>query len=247
MNKEMKNCLKQAYEPPKPLHKETFFQQISAQIERASVRLQHAQGISKKNFFIRQAGYIRKTVWLISAMFFAGAWFIARDVEKNSVWAVAALIPFLAFVMITETMKSVTCHMDELEMTTRYSMKDVVVARLVILGLVNFLLILCLIPFLARDTIMIGCETGLALFVPYLLTATLEFWAIRRVRGREAVYFCMGIAVCVSGLQLMLQSVDVMLYSGNTVQMCVAVGILLAGFARECRCVIKQTEEYVWN
>lgn len=247
MNKKMKENLKRAYEPPKPLHKEAFLQQISTQIEQASVRLQHTQGISRKTFIIRQAGYIRKAVWLISAMFFAGAWFIARVVEKDSVWAVAALIPFLAFVMITETMKAVTCHMEELEMTARYSMKDVVVARLVILGVMNFLVMLCLIPFLAKDNIMPGWETGLALFVPYLLTATLELWTIRRVRGREAVYFCMGIAVCVSGLQLMLQSVDVVLYSGNTVQMCVAVGILLAGFARQCRCVIKQTEEYVWN
>lgn len=247
MDKKMKEYLEQAYEPPKPLHKQEFLQQISVRSREWEKSVIQKQSISRTSFFWQQAGYIRKTVWFASAIFFVGAWFIGRTVEKDSVWAVAALIPFLAFVMITETMKAVTCHMEELEMSARYSMKDVVVARLVILGVMNFLLMLCLIPFLAKQNILTGWETGLALFVPYLLTATLELWAIRKVRGREAVYFCMGIAVCVSGLQLMLQSVDVVLYSGNTVQMCVAAGILLAGFARECRCVIKQTEEYVWN
>ncbi len=248
MNKEMKACLKQAYEPPKPLHKEAFLRQISAQMMLSAKSERHMQTISRHTFFVQQAGYIRKSVWIISVLFFMGAWLAGRYVEKNSLWLIAAFVPFLAFVTVTEGVKSVTCHMEELEMSSRYSLRYVMMGRLVILGVCNFALLLMISLYVQASNVSGGLERCFVLFAPYLLTAALGLHMIRRVRGRESVYFCMGITGAVSVLQIVLGNVlEFMRQENGEKAALLAVLVLLMAFVRECICTMKQTEEYVWN
>lgn len=46
-------------------------------------------------------------------------------------------------------------------------------------------------------------QAGLGILLPYLLTSFLGLWIVRRFRGREAVYYCFGMAACISILVFM--------------------------------------------
>ncbi len=58
--------------------------------------------------------------------------------SENTVWIVSAFTPFLALLLIAESTKSAIYGMNELEMSARFSLKSVVLARLIILGVFNF-------------------------------------------------------------------------------------------------------------
>ena len=73
------------------------------------------------------------------------AW-AASFASENTVWIVSAFTPFLALLLIAESTKSAIYGMNELEMSARFSLKSVVLARLIILGVFNFGIFCIIIP-----------------------------------------------------------------------------------------------------
>ena len=74
--------------------------------------------------------------------------------------------------------------------------------------------------------------------MPYLLSADAGLWAVRKARGQEAIYACVGIAVCVSGLNLLVQRLFPVLFG---TEYTLGWVLLLAGAAV---CAVK---EWKWN
>ncbi|MDE7222847.1 MAG: hypothetical protein K2O34_03570, partial [Acetatifactor sp.] len=93
-------------------------------------------------------------------------------------------------------------NMTELELSTRFSVKSIVLARMGLLGSFHLLLLLLLLPFLVTCGQKGIWQTGVYLLVPYLMTTFLSMAWVRRVRGRESLYLCLGVAVVVSSLQV---------------------------------------------
>ena len=54
--------------------------------------------------------------------------------EKDVLWIISALIPFIAMSILTENARSGIYLMAELEMAARFSLKSVILARMEILG-----------------------------------------------------------------------------------------------------------------
>lgn len=134
------------------------------------------------------------------------ALFSAYFMEKDTLWSISACIPFVALSAITENNRSSVYRMAELEMATRFSLKNVVLARLGIIGTMHLLLIALLCPFVYIDQAAITIHAGVYLLVPYLLTTFLSLTCTRKLHGPEATYLCMGIAVTISGLNILSQS-----------------------------------------
>lgn len=200
MDEKLKKALRDAFEPPAPTQKEAFLKRIPQ------------PGISNLSFVLSQAGYIRKYVWGISAVLFGIAFMGAHMFGKDVMWGISALLPFAAVSVVTEQNRSHIFLMSELEMSTRFSLKSVVLARMEILGIVHLLLLLFLIPVCARLHGASVFQTGLYLLVPYLLTADAGLWAARRTKGAESWYACFGIAACVSVLNLIVQKLYPILF-----------------------------------
>lgn len=215
--KELQKELWYAFAAPKPQRREEFLRLLA---ERALVDERyglHAENVAHPNrplaglpvFVLSQIAYIRKGIWWLSAMIFACACFLAASpgmagdgAQDRVLWGIAALAPLLAMTVIAESGRSETWEMAELEMVTRFSLRSVVLARLGILGLEN-LVMLTLFVFVGRGGDPVGQEggvlqTGLCILLPYLLTCFLGLWIVRRFRGQQAVYWCFGMAVCVS-------------------------------------------------
>lgn len=226
MKKKWKGALWDAFEPPEPKRKEAF------------LRSMPQPGISNLSFVISQMGYIRKHVWVISAAVFGTAFVGACVLGRDVMWVISALLPFAAESLVSEYNRSQVYLMSELEMAARFSLKSVVLARMEILGVTHLALLLFLLPTCAWFHTASLFQTGLYLLVPYLLTADAGLWALRKIRGTESVYACMGIAVSISAMELLVQKLFPALFGLRYVP----AWILLLAAAAVCG-----IKEWKWN
>lgn len=92
--------------------------------------------------------------------------------------------------------------MSEFELSTRFSLKSVVLARMSILGVLDFIILACLVPLCWIGNNFSFIQTGTYIVVPYLLTVNLSLWVTRHIHSREAIYGCMTVAVLVCGINV---------------------------------------------
>ena len=235
-NSELKTALSAAFAAPEPERKRAFFRALPP------------APVSHFAFMRSQAGYIRRSTWALSAASFAFALGVGRYAPEDALWSAAALTPFAALTAVTEGGRSALYGMEELEMSSRMGLKSVVLARMGLIGLAH-LLLLCLLAPLARR----GTETGLFsvgvyLLTPYLLTTLLGLGAVRRIRGREAIYVCGAMAVLVSGLLGALSGSYRALYAPENFRWWLAALALCAALtATQWQKNIRRTEDLTWN
>lgn len=236
MKAKMKAALREAFEAPEPVRKEAFLRTFPP-----------AQ-IGHMKFMITQIGYIKKWVWIVSAAIFAAALNGAFALGKDMLWMLSAMMPFIALAITTENAKSAAYGMEELETASRFSLRSVMLARMGILGFFHMIL-LCFFVILCRpEGAYAFWQTGVYLTVPYLLTTTLGLAVVRRIRAKESLYVCMGIAVFVSVFHMILTGEAGILYQEKYFSKWVAVFIVLfAVLIAECYQMINRMEEPTWN
>ncbi len=177
------------------------------------------------SFVLAQAAYIRKWVWVISVILLGAL----ADIAARWTRVAAGMMPFLALTAMQEHLRSSMYNMTELELSTRFSVKSILLARMGLLGSFHLILLLLLLPFLVLQGQAGLLHTGIYLLVPYLLTTFLSMVLARKVRGRESLYLCFGAAVLVSSLQV-LGSKAVNWYSDKLfIWWLLALSVLLAG------------------
>lgn len=236
MNKELINALKESFEAPAPTKKKEFFRSIQK------------PSISILQFIETQTAYIRKWVWGISALIFAFALIGAEYLERDMLWCISAFMPLLALSILTESGRSETYGMAEFELSTRFSLKSVVLARLGILGVANLFLFCLLLPFAYMNNEASILETCVYMACPYLLTVFGGLCAVRKAHGKEATYLCTGIAVAVSIGNIFLYQLFPAIYAGQGfIWWIVSLIFLGIGTTNQCYQIVKQTEELEWN
>lgn len=240
MRQSLKKELRHVFEAPEPEHKKEFLRAL----ERAGMRTimndvsNGSTGMAA--FVIAQIGYIRKWTWGISLLIFALSMTGAVWVLGNMAGAVSALMPLLALTLVSESGRSENYEMAELEMATRFSLKSVVLARMGILGMENLLILVALFPIGIWKQGFGLMELGVYILVPYLLTAFVGLYIVRRFRGRETDYLCAGVAVGISVLVIAAQSSFPQLYQGNSLAWWGVFALLLCiGLARQCAGIVK--------
>ncbi len=238
MNRQLKQSIQKAFESPKPN------QQEKARFLRTLPQTK----ISMWRFILNQAAYLRKWILILSVLLLFPALIGAYYIDKNTLWGISALIPFLAFLAIAEGARSTVYGMSELEMSTRFSMKSVLLARWSVLGLTDTLVLCCLVPLCCISNRMSVIQTGAYLLVPYLLTVNISLWITRRFHVKEAIYGCMSVAVLVSGANIGLRFLAESVYQIAYIHYWILLSVILTGWMiYELYRTMKQTEEYTWN
>ena len=227
-----KELLKQAFSVPAPKKKSAFLRTLPK------------QEVGLGTLILSQAAYIRKWIWAVSFLLFALVAFVAQMAEQDVVWMLSAVMPFAALLLILEFAKSSAYGMSELEMSSRFSLRTILLARMVMLGAVQMLGLLLTVPMAGMTLI----SNGAYLLVPYLLTALSGLVAVRRIRGKEGLFVCGSISAFVCVLAPMLKYVVPMLYDQeNRILWVFAVLLLLVGLVKEYRTTINHWEGLVWN
>lgn len=225
-------ALKQNFEAPPPERKCNFLQ------GRGPGKL------SLRHMLLVQLSYLPKWVWVMFGGIFLIALYASRFFKPDMLWLVCALIPFLVLITVTESFRSMACGMEELEMSSRFSLQSILLARMALLGLGNLMLMLGMVYMMGGSLF----RNVLFLMVPYLLTDIGCLTAVRRLKGREGLYVCGGIAAAVCCIEILLSmNCSWILEAQYMGWWLAAVGILLSGNIWELSKTMRKTEEYVWN
>ncbi len=236
MNRELKKEIAKVFDAPTPSSKAQFIRSLPRPY------------ISTKVLIVRQIPFIKKSVWLLSILIFLPVIWAASFASQNVVWIVSAFTPFLALLLITESTKSTIYGMNELEMATRFSLRSVVFAKMIILGVFNFAIFCIIIPIchIANSTSLL--QTGVYLFVPYLLTMSINLYLVRHFRNKESIYMCMAVSVFVSGANMSLRYMADFLFQTSYLIWWIMAALLLLGItAKELYYTFKKTEGILWN
>lgn len=238
MNKQMRQSIQKAFEAPQPNRQE------KAKFLRTLPQPQ----ISMWQFVLTQAAYLRKWTLFFSVLLLFPALIGAYYIEKNTLWIVSAFVPFLGLLAVTENARSVVYGMNEFEMSARFSLRSVILARMGVLGVLDLFILCCLIPLCCVGNDFSLFQTGIYLIVPYLLTVNIGLWITRRFHSREAIYGCMSMAVLISGTDTGLHLMADFIYQSSYIIWWFVLTVFLIGrMIYETYFAIKQTEELVWN
>ncbi len=191
MNKVYQKLLQDAFAAPPPLRKNEFLQSLPK------------HRLSLSGFLGFQLGYIRRRIWVLNLSVLAAALLFAPLLAGQAVWMAAALAPLMAVSVIAESGRSQRYGMSELEMASRFSLRSVLFARLVILGATNLAVFAILIFTVGRSAGISFLQTGVYLLCPYFVTAFLCLWTVRHIHSRDSLLVCLGIAVSVSAIPIL--------------------------------------------
>lgn len=232
MERRLKKQMSVYFEAPKPERKQAF------------IRRMGVPRIDIARLVMMQARYISKWVWISSVLLCAVAYGVTTFMEEKYVSAVIALIPFLVMFSITESMCSYRYGMEELEASARFSLKSIVMARMIMLGIGN-LVVLGVMAMLLGSRVEMHI---LHVLTTYFLTAGGGLYIVRNIRGNESTFFCLLLAMGVSALRLWLpwQFSEIMSsqFAPIWALVCI-VSVLLT--VRESYRTIRMTEDFAWN
>lgn len=238
MKKYLRQQIQRAFEAPMPNQRE----------KARFLRMLPKAKISTWQFILAQLSYLRKWVLALSILLLFPALIGAYYISQDTLWVISSLIPFLGLLAVTESTRSAMYGMSEFELSTRFSLKCVVLARLSILGGMDMIVLCFLIPLCCACSKFSLLQTGIYLFVPYLLTVNLSLWLTRVFHTKEAVYGCAGVAIAVSVTNAGLHFMADFVYQASYMNRWMILFFLLIGkMIYELYYTMKQTEEYVWN
>ena len=229
MRRNERVALRSAFEPPAPQGKHAFLRQLPR--KRRSIG----------NLLWSQLRYIHVLSWGCSLLVLAAALYVGQAGQEISLWWLSSLTPFLSMALVTELSRSAAHGMEELELATRYSLRTVILGRLVLLGLFDLTVLALLLAWLPSPGG--GLRLGLHLLLPYLASALLSLRLVRRSRGKEGYVLALAAACLVGSAAWAVEN-----WVRFPVSWWLAVAlVLLVRTVREFEALLKRSEEYVWN
>lgn len=230
------NELKQAFDAPQPIRKADFLRQLDL------------SRMPMHEFLFSQIFYIRKWVWCASTTVFFISILGFAFLPDTVLWLISGLTPLLALTIISESGRSELYKMTELELATRFSLRSVTFARLVLLGLMNLLILGVLLPIGLWNDTATPLAAILYIITPFLLTAFTGLYIVRKFRGQEAIYACIGITVGISIFLFLSHTIIPYIYQEQYLTTWIIIALsLLFGNGKQCIAIIKETEELTWN
>ncbi len=154
-------------------------------------------GTGKGYMLIVQLSYISKRVWIASALIFGVMYAAGVFFHESVLWGIFSLMPFIVTISLSEGMRSFMYGMSELEMAARFSLKSVLMLRMIILGTVNMAMI-----FLVSFSTGQMWRNSIYMLVPYLLAAMGGLLILRKFPNRDGMYACGAFSVIICCINL---------------------------------------------
>lgn len=238
MRNYLKRELKSAFEAPPPTRKSMFLSHFDY------------PKASRFDFIKSQTGYIRKRVWVLSLLLFTGTLIGLYFCKASTsfVWVISSTLPFISLTSIAEIVRSITYNMEELEMSCKHNFLEVILIRLGILGIANFIVLISILLLFKGKTDVGFFRLGIYLITPYLLNCYGSLFAINRLKRREITYICGGVTALVSMLNALVTIQINSIYTEKYWPLWIISFIILAVLsAKEVGKLIKKMEDLQWN
>lgn len=189
MKAKLKKELTAAFAPPEPKNREKFLAAYPY------------PKLTYPEFVLSQICYIRKRIWLVSAVILLSGIFTVSLISDSAVllvWIFSALIPVLAMLTAAEISRSDIFGMSEIESGCRFALPQVMGARMIILGICNFAVIAAAAAVLGFFSPLGIAKSALYILTPYTLVNGISLLVFGRVKGRDGVYLSAAAALGVS-------------------------------------------------
>ncbi|MDI6619577.1 MAG: hypothetical protein QME45_13075 [Clostridiales bacterium] len=198
-------------------------------------------------FIAVQVRFIERWVWLAQAASFLLFLFLLKQYhfgkyDMQPVFLLfSSVAPMIAFIGFPEVLKSYSHNMEEIESCTRFSIRKLMGARMLILGLAD---LCCLTAILAASAASNGAlllRMILYLFVPFNLTCCACLTVIEHVKNRYDGYLCAIICIiCIivfRKLSFMKDCYEATATGIWTIMFLVSIGYLAIEIVRTFRCL----------
>lgn len=232
MERRLKEELKVYFDAPKPMKKRTFLRRFQD------------RKMSLFSLTFMQIKYISKWIWIVSVLFCVTVYMLLNVLGIKYVSQLLTWIPFLVVLSITESIRSYRYGMEELEFSARFSLKSIVMARMLILGVGNLLTLMIMIQMLHGR---LGIH-AVHVFTPYFMTTGGCLYLVRTIRGNESTFLCFTLAIVVCVVQILLpwklKGCYLPDYLFLWTIVCV-IGVCIT--VKESYRTIRMAEELVWN
>ncbi|MBE5836194.1 MAG: hypothetical protein E7309_16450 [Butyrivibrio sp.] len=192
-----------------------------------------------------QMSYIRMPVWIVSIAALIVAIF-GIGLNRETVFYVAAIMPFVSAIAVFDSMRSRLYGMDELEGATRISGRGILFARLICIGTVHLALLLALSVVVGTSSGYGFAMTGAIITIPYLISSIACMILERTEIGRRNAFGCVLVSAVTAFMILAIKDEKVF-FAQNYRWIWFVLFVFLA--ALECIEIRKtfHLEEYEWN
>ncbi len=247
MKNSLKNHLKIIYgDIPLPFdHKnmdDTIFK--ARQIMTALV---HADNnISFWEFFWRQLRFIKKEVWTIQfgTILFCGFLLFCSPGKKDVIGQITALLPLCFIAGTGELSKAFVNQTAEMEMAARFTLQQVLLSRITLLGLAD-LLLLSFISILTTCYLEISLIYAFMYFcVPFLITSFTCLFILNHVRTKECNYYCAAVGMVIMMISFYASQKIPALYTSSLIgAWYLLFAAALSGVLIECMAFVKNCKK----
>lgn len=200
MNNGLKKEIKEAFEMKEPEGKKQFLRNLCF------------PKLDRKGFIFEQVFYIRKKVWVFSSFILGFIMIILNSFSRFSpsgtnLWIISSIMPFLALISMMELSRSSMFKMAEMEASCLFGLPQLLLARMLILGIWNGLLLAVIM--ITANLYMPEKMIKIVVYIltPYLLVSGMSLYLINNKKERNGSYSCAAAAILVSICGIMVQRI----------------------------------------
>lgn len=219
MKNNLKNELKALYSETPPLPDENKKNQTVLKAAVLTSRLSPAEStMSFGEFFLSQIKFIRKKVWLgqfFTLIFCTAVIFYSSG--TNSISLISALVPLIFTFGVGELSRAFQYKTAEMELSTPFTLNQVMLSRLTILGLTDVLVLTFIIIMTAVFFPISIFRIFMYLCVPFLITSFGCLCILNYVHTKECNYYCIALGVFVMAGSFALSEIAPSLYEASLI------------------------------
>lgn len=139
----------------------------------------------------------------------------AFQLSKENVWLIFSLLPLFTMLSSVELFKSYINNTDEIEKSCFYNLEQIFLARIIIIGVFNILILGLLVFTLKIIDPIRYLEMMVYLLIPYLISGNLNLLILKHIRGKEGRFISITISLFVGLLSFFLKTDYPQIYSSE--------------------------------
>lgn len=238
MKKNLENALRRHYDAGVPAPAREAVRQTVVMAKKEMSKITYTDGcISLWTFFGTQAGFIKKKVWFTQffTVLLCGFVLLNNSGAQNTIGMISALLPFLFLAGMGELSRAFVYNTAEMELSTRFTLHQVMLSRIIILGLADvfFLTIIGAITLTCLSTNLL--YVFMYLGVPFLITSFGCLFILNHVHTRECSYYCGAWGIGIVIISFCLTNWIPSLYEASLIWCwCLLFAAALLGVGFEC-------------
>lgn len=196
MKKNLENNLHNLYTNIEPTPNPKGMQDTIMQV-RQIVNQSQYRGLTFWQFYVEQIKFIRKNVWIIQfvILLICGLRLFNYTNSIQTISWISAATPLIFLSGITELSRTYTYGTIEIELSTQYTLSQVMMSRISILGLIDILSLTILCVFVGSKTSLENYTVFLYIYVPFMVTSFGCLWLLNRIKSKECNYYCFALGI----------------------------------------------------